>query len=137
MARRKRVRSQLNAIDQINMTPLLDLTFLLLIIFMITAPLLEYAINVSPPEINADNLPDEDNRYVSLNASGQIIYNKVIVSEEELRSDLQHLSRQGTKVNIMVRADRARLYGEVTDLLKIVKESGFPNVFLITQGEGK
>ena len=119
------------------MTPLLDLTFLLLIIFMITAPLLEYAINVSPPEINADNLPDEDNRYVSLNASGQIIYNKVIVSEEELRSDLQHLSRQGTKVNIMVRADRARLYGEVTDLLKIVKESGFPNVFLITQGEGK
>ncbi|MBN2641210.1 MAG: biopolymer transporter ExbD [Victivallales bacterium] len=137
MARRKRVRSQLNAIDQINMTPLLDLTFLLLIIFMITAPLLEYAINVSPPEINADSLPDEDNRYVSLNSAGQIVYNKVIVSEDELRNDLQHLSRQGKKVNIMVRADRVRPYGEVTDLLKIVKESGFPDVFLVTQGEGK
>ncbi|UKI30200.1 MAG: biopolymer transporter ExbD [Lentisphaeria bacterium] len=58
--RRKRSRSQMAAIDQINVTPLLDLTFLLLIVFMITMPLMEYGTSVNPPEMNADKLPETD-----------------------------------------------------------------------------
>ena len=53
MGRRRKMRSQLDAIDQINVTPLLDLTFLLLIVFMITMPLMEYGTNISPPEMNS------------------------------------------------------------------------------------
>ena len=56
------------------MTPLIDLTFLLLIVFMITVPLLEYGVNVSPPELNATPLPEEDNIYVNLNSYGQIVF---------------------------------------------------------------
>ncbi len=137
MPRRRRERSQLDAIDQINMTPLLDLTFLLLIIFMITAPLLEYAVDVSPPEMNADKLPEEKNSYVSLNSRGQIVFNKMVMDEDELRRDLANLYRLNPKSNILVRADGSRPYKEVMKLLKAVKESGFSNVSLITQAEGK
>ena len=56
---RQKQRSQLNAIGEINMTPLIDLTFLLLIIFMITAPLLEYGVDVSPPEMDASPLTEK------------------------------------------------------------------------------
>lgn len=60
MGRRRKMRSQLDAIDQINVTPLLDLTFLLLIVFMITMPLMEYGTNISPPEMNSGKLPEEN-----------------------------------------------------------------------------
>lgn len=136
MARRRKQRSQLDAIDQINMTPLIDLTFLLLIIFMITAPLLEYTIDVSPPSMNADKLPDEKMKYVSLNSHGQIVYDQMVVSEEELLNDLQNLYQLDPKTNVMVKADGSRPYKEIIDLLKTVKQSGFSNVSLVTQAEG-
>ena len=56
---RKKMRSQLDAIDQINVTPLLDLTFMLLIVFMITTPLMENGIDVTPPTMNADKIDTE------------------------------------------------------------------------------
>ena len=54
------------AIDQINVTPLLDLTFLLLIAFMITMPMMEYGTSVTPPEMNGDALPEENFITVSI-----------------------------------------------------------------------
>lgn len=137
MPRRNRDRSQLGAIDQINMTPLLDLTFLLLIIFMITAPMLEYAIDVSPPEMNATKLPDENNKFVSLTSKGEIVFDKVVVSEETLARDLANLFQLNPKTNILVRADGVRQYNEVVKLLKIVKDAGFSSVSLVTQVEAK
>ena len=57
MHRRRRDRKR-DSIDEINVTPLLDLTFLLLIAFMITMPLMEYGTQVTPPEMNSAELPD-------------------------------------------------------------------------------
>jgi biopolymer transport protein ExbD len=135
MARRK-VRSQLDAIDEINMTPLIDLTFLLLIIFMITTPLLEYAVDVSPPNVNAASLPDENTATINLDRRGQIIYNKVTVSSDELLLDLTRLYEANSKTVILVRADGSREYREVMELMKLVTKSGFTNVSLVTQAEG-
>jgi biopolymer transport protein ExbD len=134
---RQKHRSQLDAIDQINMTPLIDLTFLLLIIFMITAPLLEYGVDVSPPEMNADKLPEEDSRVINLDKSGNIVFNSIPLSKEELMKDLEALYLRDRKASILIRADGARPYKEVIALMKTVKESGFSNVQLVTQADAE
>lgn len=135
MARKKR-RSQLDSIDEINMTPLIDLTFLLLIIFMITAPLLEYGVDVSPPEMNAATLPEENTCTVNLDRNGRIVLNGVEVSTDELLTRLSALREQSPKTVILVRGDGERRYSEIMTLMKTIRASGFSNVSLVTQAEG-
>lgn len=117
------------------MTPLIDLTFLLLIIFMITAPLLEYGVDVSPPEMDAEALPDEDSKIVNLNREGEIVFDKQVMSSEDLLSRLQAIRGMDPKTTILVRADGSRPYSEVMNVMKTVKNAGFTNISLITQAE--
>lgn len=133
MARQKQ-RSQLTAIGEINMTPLIDLTFLLLIIFMITVPLLEYGVDVSPPEMDASPLTEEDSRIVDLNNRGEIVFDKQAISPQELAIKLEALHRINKEITVMVRADGDRPYREV-NLMKTVKKSGVTNISLVTQAE--
>lgn len=134
MARKKR-RSQLDAIDEINMTPLIDLTFLLLIIFMITTPLMENAVDVSPPEMDAEDLPEENNRTVNLDKDGNIVFEKQMMNKSSLLSKLKMIHGTNQKVNLFVRADGDRPYRQVMNLMKTVKSAGFKNVFLVTRAE--
>ena len=136
MARRKH-RSQLDAIDEINMTPLIDLTFLLLIIFMITTPLLENSVDVSPPEMNASELPDKNSCSINLDRYGQILFNTVPVTKDELLLRLEALREQHPKTAILIRGDGERRYSEVIALMKIVKDAGLTNISLVTMSEGK
>lgn len=133
MARQKH-RSQLTAIGEINMTPLIDLTFLLLIIFMITAPLLENGIDVSPPEMTASPLKDEG-KVVNLNNRGEVVFERRVLSLKELAAELAPLISSDPNVTIMVRADGDRPYREVMNLMKAVKNAGATNISLVTQPE--
>jgi biopolymer transport protein ExbD len=135
MGRQKR-RSQLKVIDEINMTPLIDLTFLLLIIFMVTAPLMENGVNVSPPKLEAEQLPEDNNKTVTLNKFGEIVYEKNTVSKDELIQLLNQIFSQNKKTNLFVRADGNQPYKKVIALMKTIKDAGFTNVFLITVSEG-
>ncbi len=132
---RKRGRSQLDAIDQINMTPLLDLTFLLLIVFMITMPLMEYGTAVNPPEMNASKLPEESFCSVTLKADGGLDYEKSSVTRAELMTRLKTLKESSPKTVLLVRADGKCSYDEVIALMRDIKNSGFTNISLVTQGE--
>jgi biopolymer transport protein ExbD len=132
---RHRGRSQLDSIDEINMTPLIDLTFLLLIIFMITAPLLEYGINVSPPEMNADELPEDNSRIITLDKDGQYVFNETVMDQDDLLLELKSLFMKNPESNILVRADGNQQYKKVIDLMKVIKDAGFKNVSLVTQAE--
>ena len=134
---RQKQRSQLTAIGDINMTPLIDLTFLLLIIFMITAPLLENGVNVSPPEMNANPLPEENSRVVNLNRSGEIVFEKSVIDTNTLKQRLQSLHQANSKLTVMVRADGDRPYREVMALMKAVKDSGISDISLVTQAESR
>ena len=134
MNRRKR-RSQLDTIDEINMTPLMDLTFLLLIIFMIATPLLEYSIDVTPPEMNADKIKQKDPETINLMANGQIKYRRRVISREDLFAILQNLKAQNPKTMLYLRADGDIPYRKVIALMKDIKNSGFTNISLITLSE--
>lgn len=128
-------RSQLAAIHEIIMTPMIDMSFLLLVTFMITVPLMEYGVDVSPPEMNAEPLPEEDSRVVNLNRNGQIVFNKKVIDAKMLMEELMALRRINNKLTVLIRADGGRKYSEVMDLMKAVKAAGINNISLVTLAE--
>ena len=132
---REKHRSQLDAINTINVTPLLDTAFMLLIVFMVSAPLLEYGVDVSPPEMNAEKVPEDNSRVITLNKRGEIVFNKNTLSKSEFIRELD--SMRDKKLTMLLRADGSRPYSEVMDVMKLVRAAGFKNISLITQAEPK
>lgn len=128
-------RSQLRAISDINMTPLIDLTFLLLITFMITVPLMEYGVNVNPPEMNAEKLPDDNFKVINLDKKGGIQFDKKNYKLNELKEELIRIKNLNDKISLLIRADGDRQYKEVMELMKIAKEAGIKEISLVTQAE--
>ena len=133
--RRRRNRAPMAAIDQINVTPLLDLTFLLLIAFMITMPLMEYGTSIKPPEMNSEKLPDENFISVTLTKDGTIMLDKDAVSRADLKNKLRELSERKPKPQLLLRGDGERSYYDVIELLALVRDCGFEDATLVTHAE--
>ena len=135
---RKKMRSQLDAIDQINITPLLDLTFMLLIVFMITTPLMENGIDVTPPTMNADKINTEKiTRNLTITRDGILTYEKKPITPAELLATLKTLQASSPDAVLLLRADGSRSYSEVIEVMKTIRESGFKNVQLVTLSDGR
>ena len=135
--RRRKNRTPMAAIDEINVTPLLDLTFLLLIAFMITMPLMEYGTSsVTPPEMNGDALPEDNFVTVEVTKDNTYVIDKEVVSSEELSKRLQSLADKKPKPSVLVRGDGKQTYEGVLNLLKLVRASGFKDAVLVTRAEG-
>ena len=137
MSRKHRRRTQMAAMDQINVTPLLDLTFLLLIVFMISMPLMEYGTKISPPEMNSDDLPLDNVKVVTITESGTIMLGKEAVTREDLINKLKALKTTDPKAELLLRADGSRKYNDVISLMALIRSSGFTDVTLVTQAEEK
>ncbi len=137
---RRRVRSQLNAINEINMTPLMDLVFLLLIVFMISMPLLQYNVDVEPPEFDANTIQEEDLKHLrnlGLCKDGSLKYENQTISLEDLLMELQMWRDADPNGILMFSADGSRPYDEVITLLAQIHRSGFKKVKLVTNAESK
>ena len=134
--RRRKQRTPMAALDEINVTPLLDLTFLLLIAFMITMPLMEYGTSVNPPEMNGDALPEDNFVTVEVTKDNTYVIDKEVVSSEELSKRLRTLADKTPKPSVLVRGDGQQTYEGVLNLLKLVRNSGFKDAVLVTQAEG-
>ena len=134
--RRRRLRNNARqSIDEINVTPLLDLTFLLLIAFMITMPLMEYGTQVTPPEMNSAELPDNNFKSVSLTGKGTILIDNEPVTPEELFNKLKELKQNNPKLQLLLRADGSCSYKDVISLMAKIRNGGFTDITLVTQGE--
>ena len=132
-----RRRFPVTAYDQINLTNLIDTLFFLLIIFMITAPLLEYSIDVKPPEMNANQIsPNQDAKVVNVKSDGSIVYEQKSISEAELQVILSRIEQQsGRETAIFLRGDKNVNYGAVINVMRIIRKAGFQNVNLVMQEE--
>jgi biopolymer transport protein ExbD len=131
---RKR-RFQSSPFDEINMIPLIDITFFLLIIFLMMMPIIEYGTSVAPPELNSNQLP-EDYKTVAIDKDGRLIYDKRVITQEQLLDELRKLKSNSPKTTLLLRADGVRSYKEVISLMKTIKNSGYKNISLVTQAEG-
>ncbi len=138
MSRRKRRLTQLSTIDQINVTPLLDLVFLLLIAFMLTMPLMEYGTSVNSPEMNAGALPQDKIRInVSLLADGTVECDGRILPRDVL---LQQLAARRAELEndnyvVLLRGDADQSIGALVALWRDLKRIGLTKITLVTQAE--
>ena len=129
MARRQREHNLLTNID---VTPLVDLTFILLIVFMVTAPAMESRVTLPVMDAN-DSDPKQQNVTISLDDRGTIYLDRTPISLDNLSGALKNMDKTG-KV-FAIRADETRAYGEVMSLMKAVKKAGIENVDLVTLNE--
>jgi len=113
----------------------MDLTFILLITFIITFPLLEQGIPVNLPKGKTSDLSTEKSRTVTVDKEGNIYLDNVPMSIEELGAIMKNLGRVDPHVTIMVRADERIVYGRVVGILKSLHDANISRMALITEFE--
>ncbi|OQA25027.1 MAG: Biopolymer transport protein ExbD [Verrucomicrobia bacterium ADurb.Bin345] len=134
MGRRTSILS-LEQIKEINMTPLIDLTFLLLITFMITFPLLEQGIQVNLPRGKTSDLDEPRSRTITVDAQNRIHLDRQSITREELAAEMNTLGRADPDVVIMVRADERIAYGQLVEILRILHDAKIARMALVTNPE--
>ena len=134
MARRTSLVS-LNQISDINMTPLMDLTFILLITFIITFPLIEQGFTIQLPKGEAGELPEVVSRSISLNGMNQLYLDDVPVSRAELELALVDISSMAPDSTIFVRADEGLPYGKVMELIRMLHAAEISRMALVTEAD--
>jgi len=118
----------------INVTPMVDVMLVLLVIFMITAPLLTAGIPVNLPQTKADALSEPtEPLVVTVNGEGKIYLQETEVPLESLVARLQAITQNKPDTKIYVRGDKAINYGRVMEVMGLVKSAGFAQVALIVE----
>jgi biopolymer transport protein TolR len=126
-------RRQRTTMVEINMTPLVDVMLVLLIVFMITAPLLSAGVSVDLPEVDSAPLPGQDEPLsVSIDAKGEVFLQDTVVTVEQLGPRLQAVTGRNPDARIFVRGDRAIDYGQVMAVVSAINQAGFSKVALLT-----
>ena len=122
------------SISEINGTPFVDVMLVLLIIFMVTAPLLTAGIKVNLPE-STSILKNEKNDpvTVTINSKGEIFLQKKKFSANGLIKKLKALKSQNKDLKIYIKGDKKLNYGKVMDLMSFINKSGFKKVALVTK----
>ena len=132
--RRRRERLALNA--EINVVSLIDVMMLLMVIFMITAPMMTGGVDVALPTAQTRPLEPKAGLTVSVTRAGEIYVDEVRVSLEEFRGSFRALAAQKGEGGVYLRADENVPYGTVVQVLAIMKASGVPDVGLVAEPEG-
>ena len=132
MARRTSLVS-LNQISDINMTPLMDLTFILLITFIITFPLIEQGISINLPKGQAQELPEVTSVAIALDAGGKLYVDERAVTEEELLAAVSERVAQTPELTLFLRADQSLSYGEVMRLMQLFHQADLHRIALISE----
>ena len=129
------MRNRLNALTEINVTPLIDLAFALLIIFMIATPLLEQTIPINLPAEAAKPQREVDLpiQVLSIDAQGRFYWGANPVSDSEMAERLGRLSSDGEQPILRIRADKQLPYYRVIQLIDLVKQHDLVKISLDTE----
>ena len=127
-------RARYRPMSEINVTPMVDVMLVLLVIFMVAAPLLTVGVPVDLPQTQAPaiNEPKEP-LVITLNAQGKLFLQNNPTEDDGLVPKLQAITRSNPNADIYVRADQAINYGRVMQVMGMVSAAGFNKVSLITE----
>jgi len=118
----------------INVTPFVDVMLVLLIVFMITAPLLTVGVTVDLPQTRSSPLPGQDEPLsVSVDRDGQVFLQDSVLAVEELGPRLVAITERNPDARIFVRGDRVIDYGRVMEVVGAIHAAGFRKVALVTE----
>ena len=121
----------------INVTSLVDVAFVLLIIFMITAPIMQGGVEVQLPKAEARPITAHEGMVVSMDQQGRIYIDETKVSYNDFRVTFGSLVQTRKPSGVYLRADSRVPYGEVVKVLAVIRTSGVKNVGLVAEEEGQ
>ena len=120
--------------SNINVTPLVNVMLVLLIVFMITAPMLTVGVQVDLPQTKANQLnSDADPLIITMNKNREIFIQDAVVSPEDLIPRLKAISKVNSKTRIFVRGDNLLPYGEVIEIMGKIQSAGYEKVALVAK----
>ena len=135
--RLKSRRQQFSPMAEINVTPFVDVMLVLLIIFMVAAPLLSVGIKVDLPNTEAKPLPTEKEKplTITVDRDENIFINEIKIKQDELKMKLFSIKKERSSDKIFLRASGKLQYEKVAKLMGILSQSGFTSVSLVTDDE--
>lgn len=122
-----------NVFSEINLTPLMDLTFILLITFIITFPLLESGLNVDLPAARGTPLSEENTVPVSVDAEGFWHVDDRRVTSDEFAAEMRYVRENRPEATVLLRGDRGLPYGQLMEIMQAMHENGVTRISLVTQ----
>lgn len=135
---RRRRRGRRARISEINVTPFVDVMLVLLIVFMVTAPLLTVGVPVDLPQTRARALgQDREPLAVTIDRKGQVFLQNTPIAKEDLVPKLQAIAKNGYDQRIFVRGDADVDYGTVMEVMGLLNAAGFTRIGLVTDTEKK
>ena len=119
---------------EINVTPFVDVMLVLLVIFMVTAPMMQQGVQVNLPKADTKAMsPVEDTVVVTVNKSGRIFINKDEISATDLRGKLTEMFATREKKEVFLKADAGVPYGEVVKAMADIKGAGIERLGMVTE----
>ncbi len=139
LAGRTRGHKRAAPMSDINVTPMVDVMLVLLIIFMVTAPLLSAGVQVNLPKANAKSLSQNDSKplEVSIDGNGQIYMGETKVTLDRLTGMLQAIATESKDRRVYLKADTKLPYGKVAAVMGAITTSGLSNVSMLFDTQGK
>ena len=120
--------------SQINVTPLVDVMLVLLIIFMVTAPIIQQGVEVNLPKVKAQALPGKEEQFVvSITRNREVYLNDTRITPDQLSEKLKAISVERPNRQVFLRADDAVPYGEVVRTMAAIKAAGIEDVGMVTE----
>ncbi len=127
-----------SVVSEINVTPFVDVMLVLLIIFMVTAPMMTQGVDVDLPETTTRQLRQEnDPIIITIDKKGEIFLNKIKGNQALLKQQLQKMSRADRERPIYLKADKIVPYGLVVSVMADIKDAGFDKLGMVTQPPDK
>jgi biopolymer transport protein TolR len=127
-------RNRYRPLAEINVTPMVDVMLVLLIIFMVTAPLMTSGVSVDLPKTNAQPLnSDAEPLTVTIKADGSIFLQEQAVDVTDLVAKLQAISQNNPERRIFVRGDKDLAYGRIMEVMGTITQGGFTKVALLAE----
>ena len=133
MGRERTGRQQRGRMSDPNMTPLIDLTFLLLITFIITFPMLEQGISIKLPRGKTEKIEQNKSQAITVALDGKVYFNNREISADELENELRQLAEQDPQPPVLVRCDERVEYGVLMKTLKLLHACKISRMALVTE----
>ena len=126
-----------DAMSEINVTPFVDVMLVLLVIFMVTAPMMTQGMMVQLPKADANALPQSEKQLnLSITKDGQFFINKEPLSGAEMQTKLSALAQVSSDRDVLINADGRVPYQKVAELMSMATQAGFTKIGMITEPGG-
>jgi biopolymer transport protein TolR len=126
-----KIKRHRTALSEINVTPLVDVMLVLLIIFMVTAPLMQQGIDVNLPRAKGKDLPPEERLTIVIKKGGSLFMNDQPTSKSDMMGKLTAISKRNP--NVFLKADKDVPYGTVIEIMSDIKEAGIEKLGMVTE----